>query len=253
MKPTRSDALAAPVQPFPFHDTTLDVARDNGDLWISIRRVCEILRVDDSVQRKKLRTKPWATEVLITSVAADGRHRQQAYIHLDALPMWLATIEPGRVSEEARPRLERFQVECARALRDHFFGKPHAVEAPPPVPAHEAELPRQPTLEEGEAKRDAMAKHAWKLLEEAYVAQEQAWLWEDRALPAARHACIAKILVELAQLVRESDGGPIDEFSLTEITKKVLEELRRTRTWNGHMRRLVEPEPGVALEVPGTR
>jgi hypothetical protein len=43
-------------------------------------------------------------------------------LHLDSFPMWLATIESSRVAEHVRPKLVKYQKECARVLRDHFFG-----------------------------------------------------------------------------------------------------------------------------------
>lgn len=145
MKPTRSEALTAPVQPFTFHDTTLDVARDNGDLWVSIRRVCEALGIDFSGQLQKLKKKPWGRVSFIAARRPEGMEMNStpsAMLHLDALPMWLATIEPSRVSPEARPRLERFQLECAKALRDHFFGKAGPGEAMNATPASD---PRPPS------------------------------------------------------------------------------------------------------------
>jgi hypothetical protein len=44
-------------------------------------------------------------------------------IDLDALPMWLATIESSRVAEPAREKLVRYQREAAAVLRDHFLGR----------------------------------------------------------------------------------------------------------------------------------
>lgn len=111
----------------PFHGTTIDAVPDaRGDVFVSIRRVCDALGVDYSGQLAKLKTKPWATVGFISMVAGDGRDREQAFIDLDGLPMWLATIEPARVAERVRPMLVLYQREAARVLRDHFFGaRPH--------------------------------------------------------------------------------------------------------------------------------
>ena len=234
MKPTRSEALSAPVQPFTFHDTTLDVARDNGDLWVSIRRVCEALGLGHGAQAAKLRAKPWGRVSFLDTRDTAGRVQPAAYLHLEALPMWLATIEPSRVSEEARPRLERFQLECARALRDHFFGEPHAVEAPPPRPAHEVELPQRPTAGEYEAKRDAMVKRAWDSLDAAGSAMQEAWIWEDNAGRATMHASLAKILVELPFIVREYESRPQLDRALETVLTQVLTELRLWRFHRGY-------------------
>jgi antirepressor protein len=45
-------------------------------------------------------------------------------LHLDSMPMWLATVEPNRVAPDVRPKLVRYQNECAQVLHDHFFGRP---------------------------------------------------------------------------------------------------------------------------------
>ncbi len=37
--------------------------------------------------------------------------------------MWLATIDVNRVRPEAREKLIAYQRECAKVLRDHFFGR----------------------------------------------------------------------------------------------------------------------------------
>lgn len=95
-----------------------------------LRRVCAALGIDDSTQQVKLKGKAWATTGFIPAVDASGKVRIQFCIDLDSLPMWLATIEPSRVSEDIRPTLSRYQVECARVLRDYFFGQQNAEPAP---------------------------------------------------------------------------------------------------------------------------
>lgn len=37
--------------------------------------------------------------------------------------MWLANIHENKVKEEVRPKLVRYQQECAKVLADHFFKK----------------------------------------------------------------------------------------------------------------------------------
>jgi len=59
-----------------------------------------------------------------------GRDQQAWCLHLDCVAMWLATIETSRVAESLRPKLERYQIECARVLNEHFFGKPAAAPDP---------------------------------------------------------------------------------------------------------------------------
>lgn len=111
---------------FNFHGARLEVTRGDtpADLWVSLRRVCEALGIDESSQRQKLKNKAWARTVLNTAPDDRGHAQLSLMVHIESLPMWLATIEPSRVADTARPKLELFQVECARALRDHFLGQP---------------------------------------------------------------------------------------------------------------------------------
>lgn len=112
------------IVPVPFHGDIIEAFRDERGVWVSVRRICESLGLDPSSQRQKLQAKPWCRAVMNTSHDASGRQQSIYMVHLDCLPMWLATIEVSRVGEEVRPKLVAYQKECAQVLRDHFFGKP---------------------------------------------------------------------------------------------------------------------------------
>jgi antirepressor protein len=115
----------------PFYGEAVQALRDGGAVSVVIRRVCDSLGLDFSSQLSKLKAKPWATVAMSTTVAEDGKTRELACLDLDALPMWLATIEPSRVKPEVRFKLAAYQKECARVLRDHFFGRPAPATAQP--------------------------------------------------------------------------------------------------------------------------
>lgn len=108
----------------PFHGDTIDAVRTGDDVWLVLRTACEALGLDADSQRTKLRSKEWATTAMNTVVAEDGKEREMVCLHLDSVPMWLATIEPSRVAEGVREKLIAYQREAARVLRDHFFGRP---------------------------------------------------------------------------------------------------------------------------------
>lgn len=97
----------------------LAVEKD-GHVWVPVKRVCEVLGIDHRSQREKLQNQRWAVGVLITSTAPDGKNYDTFCIRSDRLAMWLATIDAGRVKEEARPALEALQCEAAEALAAHF-------------------------------------------------------------------------------------------------------------------------------------
>lgn len=119
----------------PFHGGTIEATQDERGVWVSVRRVCESIDIAPAVQLRKLIGKPWATLTMMVTVAEDGKNRETQCIHVDSLPMWLATIDAARVSEAARPMLTAYQTEAARVLRDHFIGAPAPVQpTAPPAP-----------------------------------------------------------------------------------------------------------------------
>jgi hypothetical protein len=105
-----------------FQGDDVEVVREGNQGWVPLKRVCEALGLDFSTQLLKLKSKEWATMGLIPTVAEDGKRRETACIHLDSLPMWLATIETKRVAPSVRPKLVEYQKHCAKVLRDAVFG-----------------------------------------------------------------------------------------------------------------------------------
>ncbi len=122
--PTSPRALAR----VPFHEGELLAVAgpvdQEGDRPVPLRPFCDRLGLDHSAQLAKLRSKPWATVGIIATVAEDGKIREMAALPLRALPMWLATINPGKVRPEARGALVAFQLEAADCLYRHFLGAP---------------------------------------------------------------------------------------------------------------------------------
>lgn len=104
----------------PFHGTTIHAINDEGKPLVSLRHACESISVDYSGQLKKLRNKSWATVVFNSTVGQDGKNREMTMIDRRTLTMWLATIEPSRVKEEARATLVAFQNEAADVLDSYF-------------------------------------------------------------------------------------------------------------------------------------
>lgn len=116
------------MRTIPFHEDTLEAFQTPDEkVYVVLRRCCECLGVDFASQYRRLLDQdrsPWACVVMMTIHDTSGREQETCLIDLDTLPMWLATIDGGRVAEHVRPKLLRYQTECARVLREHFFGKP---------------------------------------------------------------------------------------------------------------------------------
>lgn len=115
----QSNALV-PVQ-VPGTDRPIMATEHQGRPFVPLKPMCQALGLDDDAQRRKLDQAEWATTVMITAVAEDGKLRQMVALDADHVPMWLATIQASRVSGEARPLLVAYQREAATALRDYFY------------------------------------------------------------------------------------------------------------------------------------
>ena len=115
----------------PFNDDVIEAIPESGRVLIPLRPLCDGLGLQSEAQRKRLLGQAWATTSVTEAVAADGRSRELFCLDLDSLPMWLATISTRRVRPEVRAKLERYQREAARVLRDHFFGHAERVPALP--------------------------------------------------------------------------------------------------------------------------
>ncbi len=160
--PAPAGPVTASLVPFSFQGDKLDVATTAKGVFVSIRRVCEALGVDFSSQLVKLREDSVVGVVIITTPSGGGA-QETACIELRSLPLWLATIHPGRVRPEVAVKLIAYKRECAEVLADHFLGprgRPAELPAPPrPVedPALAARMTRleadvaalrRPSLEE---------------------------------------------------------------------------------------------------------
>jgi P22_AR N-terminal domain len=51
-------------------------------------------------------------------------------ISLKRLPMWLARLEANRINEASRPKVIRYQIECADALYDYWLKKKQDIQRP---------------------------------------------------------------------------------------------------------------------------
>lgn len=86
-----------------FHGDSLECLRNDEGVWVSLKRVCEAVGVDQDGQRRKLAGKPWAsTELMSVQLDGEGQRREMMMLHLHSLPMWLATIDAERVSDEVK-------------------------------------------------------------------------------------------------------------------------------------------------------
>ncbi len=106
--------------PVPGTEAAITAAEIDGRPMAALKPMCDAIGIDDRSQRRKLQSKSWATGVIMTSVAEDGKSREMYMIDRRTMTMWLATIDESRVAEEARPVVVAFQAEAADALDAYF-------------------------------------------------------------------------------------------------------------------------------------
>jgi hypothetical protein len=99
---------------------TITAAEIEGKPMVALKPMCDAIGIDDRSQRRKLQAKSWATGVITTSVAEDGKSREMYMVDRRTMTMWLATLDENRVNEDARPTVVAFQNEAADALDAYF-------------------------------------------------------------------------------------------------------------------------------------
>ncbi|WP_158588340.1 phage antirepressor N-terminal domain-containing protein [Galactobacter valiniphilus] len=105
----------------PFHNTSLSALSEDGKPLVSLRHMCESIGIDYPSQLKRVKRSHWATVVMMTTVADDGKDREMAMVNRRTMTMWLATIDPARLkNEDAKAYLALFQNEAADALDAYF-------------------------------------------------------------------------------------------------------------------------------------
>lgn len=110
------------ISTVPFYGEHLDAIQDDkGTVWVSLLRCCENLGLAPDTQSRKLKGKVWATTTEMMVDSPDNSKRVVTCIDLDSLPGWLFSINARKVKESIREKVIRYQKECARVLRDHFF------------------------------------------------------------------------------------------------------------------------------------
>lgn len=111
---------------------TLPLANINGvkiqisndaEKLVSIRHLCDALGVSYQGQIDKINDDDFLRPSLRLSlmVGDHGKQREMQCLPLKYVFGWLATINPKNVSEEARPAVMRYKIECYDVLYQYFY------------------------------------------------------------------------------------------------------------------------------------
>jgi hypothetical protein len=170
----------------------------DGQPFVNVRRVCEELGINTDTQARKLKSSLWATTVIMTVVASDGKEREMLFVNARAVPMWAATINASKIASELRPKLVAYQIEAADVLARYFMGPGPAL-----VPATGGDnLTRLASIQD-------MAVAALKIGEQ-----------------------LSRVAVDHEQRLRCLEAKPAVTIKVTNVS-----EVRRVRTrWNSRLR-----------------
>jgi hypothetical protein len=205
----------------PFYSDNVQAVRDGEQVWVVVKRVSESLGIDHDTQRVKLKEKPWAVTGFIPATGPDGKTYEVFCLDLKSLPLWLATIDAGRVKPEVRFQLVAYQRECAEVLARHFFGAPATTGSSPELAAMVVLLremsDRQTRLENNQA---ALWQRFGALVEQMPV---------GGAIAAARHNALVAEIRTLADVEVRVGSWPKRRAALADIRR----ELGEATEWGG--------------------
>lgn len=97
---------------------------ENGDVYIPIKPICDLLGVSHKTQFERLKKDPILSSVVTLRVTtgSDGKKYEMQTITLKYVFGWLFKINPDRVRPEARDNFINFQKKCYDAIYDHLIG-----------------------------------------------------------------------------------------------------------------------------------
>ena len=105
-----------------YDDELVAIRASDGQIYVSIRHMCNSLGLDDRSQRRRIQDhtvlkKGYASGVIMTP---EGVKRTSSLLRVDLVPLWLSGVDTSREREEIKPKLDQYQEEVAKVLWEAF-------------------------------------------------------------------------------------------------------------------------------------
>ena len=103
------------------------VRNENNDFYVTTRHICDALTLIVSGQIQAVKRHRILSSFLCTlhTTGADGKSYDMICLPLAYIYGWLFSIDSNLVADERREVVERYQLECYRALNTYFAGSLH--------------------------------------------------------------------------------------------------------------------------------
>lgn len=110
------------LSPLAFHGDTIFCIDYQGQPFTPMKPIVENLGLGWASQSQKLNDNKdrWTVTIIVT-VAQDGNEREMLCLPVRKLPAYLASINPNKVREELRPKIELYQAESDDALWNYWM------------------------------------------------------------------------------------------------------------------------------------
>jgi hypothetical protein len=190
--------------------------------WMVVARLCEPWELDPQGQQRKLKEAAWAWTEILSVHDASGRRQELFCVNIEAVPMWWATLTPGKVNPELRSKLEYYQQRAAGQL-DAWARKRLGVQS-------SAELESRVTaLESLVGQYQSMLEQTGKVLGAISLKLETLMLGQGVLTP--QQASALKWRVKHIAELRESAG--CFEKSRNGARRAILNKLQACCAWSG--------------------
>lgn len=112
--------MAVELSPVTFHGDTIFCVEHGEQPYTPVRSIIENMGLDWASQSVKLNTNKERWGVVIIATPSNGGEQRMLCIPVRKLPAFLASINPNKVAEHLRKKLEVYQNECDDALWDYW-------------------------------------------------------------------------------------------------------------------------------------
>lgn len=110
----------AELYPVTFHGDTIFCVEHDEQPYTPVRPIIENMGLDWASQSVKLNASKERWGVVIIATPSNGGEQRMICIPVRKLPAFLASINPNKVAEHLRSRLELYQNECDDALWNYW-------------------------------------------------------------------------------------------------------------------------------------